>query len=240
MSISVVVPAYNEAEHIKNTLVSIHDFLSKGQDDFEIITVDDGSIDETAKTVEELSKELGNIKLIKNEHRGKGYSVKTGVLAASKDIVLFSDADLSTPIEELEGFIKYLDEGYDVVIGSRALKESNLIKKQGFLRRTMGKVFNLFIRMFLFGGINDTQCGFKAFKGSVAKELFSLQRLDGFCFDAEILYIARRKGYSIKEAGVRWINREHSKVSIVSSPINMFFDIFLIRINGIRGVYENQ
>lgn len=238
MGISVVVPAYNEADHIGKTLADIHGFLSRGQGDFEIITVDDGSSDETVKVVEGILQKLSNIKLIKNDHKGKGYSVKTGMLTASKDIILFSDADLSTPIDELGRLTKYLDDGHDIVIGSRALKDSDVIKKQRILRRTMGKVFNLFIRMFLFGGINDTQCGFKVFKKEVAKELFRLQRLEGFCFDAEILYIAKRKGYSVKETGVRWINREGSKVSIIASPINMFCDIFRIRINGLRGLYE--
>lgn len=241
MSISVVIPAYKEVEFIKDSLTTVHNFLTKKNIDFEIIVVDDGSTDGTYDKVLEASKELTNINILVNDsNRGKGYSVKRGVLTARSQYILFSDADLSTPISELDKFMRYLEEGVDIVIGSRALKASKILKKQSILRRTMGKIFNMLIRKILFDGIRDTQCGFKAFRSEVAKKIFSLQRFEGFCFDVEILYIAKKLGYSIKEVPVTWINREKSKVSITRSPREMFCDLFRIKKNDKEGFYEDK
>ena len=201
--------------------------------------MDDGSSDNTFLLVSQASKKMPNLKVLRNPaNRGKGYSVKRGALAANFDYVLFSDADLSTPIEELDGCMEHFDNGADIVIGSRALKGSRVIKRQNFLRASMGKTFNFLIQLFLFRGIRDTQCGFKILKKNVAKQLFEAQRLEGFCFDVEILHIAKKKGYVIKEHPVKWVNREDSRVSMVKDSAKMFMDIFRIKWNNLRGRYE--
>ena len=238
-SISVVLPAYNESGCIEETVSSISTYLGGKFADFEIIVVDDGSSDNTFSLASQASKKMPNLKVLKNSARhGKGYSVKKGMLAVNFDYVLFSDADLSTPIEELEACMSHFDNGADVVIGSRALKESRVIKRQGFLRMAMGKAFNFLVQLFLFRGIKDTQCGFKIFKKDAAKHLFGAQRLGGFCFDVEILHIAKKKGYVIKEHPVRWVNRKDSRVSMVKDSVKMFMDIFRIKLNNLRGCYE--
>jgi len=240
-SVSVVVPAFNEEECILKTLSNIHNFLIKNFNNFEIIVVDDASYDDTYSIALRLSGKIHSLKVLKNDiNYGKGFSVRKGVLSAISEYILFSDADLSTPIDELNKFINYLEKGIDIVIGSRALRESNILKKQGFFRRNMGRMFNLLIQAILFGGIKDTQCGFKCLKKNVARKIFKLQRLHGFCFDAEILYIAKKCGYSIKEVPVKWINRESSRVSMIRDSFRMFLDIFQIKINDVRGCYEDR
>lgn len=174
-SLSLVIPAYNEAAGLEKTLVIVSDYLSKNFADFEIIVVDDGSSDDTFSLASKVSETMANLKVLKNSARcGKGCSVRRGVLSAGFDYVLFSDADLSASLDQLDTFIEELDKGADIVIGSRALAQSNIVKAQGFLRRNMGKAFNLCVQLFLFRGIKDTQCGFKAFKRSAAEELFRL------------------------------------------------------------------
>lgn len=238
-NISVIIPAYNEEKKLQKTLPSIHSALNRSFSNFEIIVVDDGSYDGTYNSVLRLSEQLSGLKILRNEvNRGKGYSVKRGVLSAALEYILFTDADLSTPIEALGKFMEHLNEGVDIAIGSRAVKGSRIIESQSFLRRGMGKAFNMLVRLFLFQGVKDTQCGFKCFRREAARELFGLQRLDGFCFDAEILYIAKKKSYSIKEIPVEWANRKDSRVSMVKDSIKMFLDIFQVKLNDIRGLYD--
>jgi dolichyl-phosphate beta-glucosyltransferase len=236
-SVSVIIPAFNEGRHIKDVVEAVDVFLRSHFRDYEIIVVDDGSTDDTSAVLKSIAriplKAIGN-----GTNRGKGYSVKCGVAAAEKEYVLFCDADLSTPLRELPKFFDYFKLGYDVVIGSRAMPDSRLALKQGLLRRSMGKTFNLFLQCILFRGIRDTQCGFKCFRTPQAKEIFALQTVTGFCFDAEILYIASRKGLKIKEAGVEWSNRADSRVSILGDSLSMFGDLFRIRMNGWRGLYN--
>ena len=236
--ISLVVPAYNEGSYIEGTITSMNSFLSKKYPSFEIIVVDDGSSDNTGSVLSELSKKVTRLKILTNvTNMGKGYSVRKGVLSAKGKNIAFSDSDLSVPIEELDRFLDCLKEGNDIAIGSRALKSSSIIKGQSFLRKNMGRTFNLLIRLFLFGGIVDTQCGFKVFKSKVAKTLFNLQRIKGFCFDAEILYIAKKLKYKIQEVPVKWVNRADSRVSMIKNSALMFLDIFRIKVNDLGGRY---
>lgn len=151
------------------------------------------------------------------------------MMEALGEFVLFCDADLSTPIEEVEKMLKALENGADVAFGSRAMPESDVQIHQNFVRETMGKIFNLFARVFAFRGIRDSQCGFKCFKRQVAREIFSRAKIDGFCFDAEIAYLAQRLGYIIQEVPVIWRNEPESKVHIVSDPLKMFCDLLRIR-----------
>lgn len=235
LSLSVIIPAYNEENRIGKTLKKIIGYLERKKYDYEIILVDDGSKDKTIGVVKSLKNK--KVRILKNKHNlGKGGSVKNGMLAAKKDYLLFSDADLSTPIEELEKFEK-LKEKHDILIGSRALKESDIKIKQPFYRILMGKVFNFIVNIVVIWGIKDTQCGFKLFRKEAAKKIFSKQTFNGFSFDVELLFIAKKYGYSIKEIPVMWINSTESKVNALKDSIMMFIDLLKIRVNNLRGKY---
>ncbi len=227
--LSVIVPAYNEASRLPASLEKITAFLSSQPYTSEILVVDDGSKDETCELAEKLLKNFPHRVLKNPGNRGKGYSVRSGMLEASGKYLLFTDADLSTPIEEAEKFLKYLESNCDVVIGSRAVDRSQVKVRQNFLRETMGKVFNLFARLLTFRGVKDSQCGFKAFKKNAARDLFSRQTLEGFGFDVEIVYLTQKLGYKMLETPVVWRNSAQSKVNIVSDSLNMFLDLIRIR-----------
>lgn len=203
-SVSIVIPAYNEEKRLSSTLNKISEFLKSNQElKAEIIVVNDGSTDNTADLVKNF-KEL-KIKLLNNEkNMGKGYCVKRGVLEANNDIILFTDADLSTPIEFLNQFLKHHEMGFDIVIASRAVKGAEKKIKQPIWRDLMGKFFNILVRIILGLNIKDTQCGFKSFKKEAAKIIFSKQTIFDFGFDPEILFIANMKNYKIKEHPVEW------------------------------------
>lgn len=237
--LSLVVPSYNESGVLyKNIEKALIYFFNKGYV-FEIIVVDDGSLDSTRELISEMAKEHPVIKFISNtQNMGKGFSVKNGVLAAQGEYILFSDADFSTPIEELETLMPNFVQGYDLVIGSRAMKDSKIILKQAWLRQSMGRIFNQLARLLGLANINDTQCGFKCFKKEAARRIFSLQRLNGFCFDVEILYIAKKLGFKIKEIPVSWSNRPDSRVAVLMDSLDMLVDLFRIRRNEWKGLYE--
>jgi len=164
--------------------------------------------------------------VLKNgSNKGKGFSVKNGIIKSRGEYILFSDADLSTPIEELDKLFASVNNGYDIVIGSRSIKESKVMAHQPWYREIMGKTFNFFVKTLLMKDFNDTQCGFKLFKGNIAREIAGHMSIDGFCFDVEMLYFAKIKGYNIKEEGVIWNNSPCSKVRLFHSSINMFFDL---------------
>lgn len=227
--VSIVIPAYNEEERIGPTLYEIVNYFRGREAQFEIIVVDDGSTDQTAEVACQKLSSVSYQILKNSSNRGKGYSVRRGVLASRGDIVLFVDSDLSTPIEDFKKLELALCDGFDVAIGSRALQTSDIQVHQNILRETMGKIFNVIAQLLSFRDIHDSQCGFKAFKRQAAKTLFERQKLNGFCFDAEILFLAQRMGYRIQEMGVRWHNSPRSKVHIIRDPIKMFRDLFYIR-----------
>ncbi|MFA6635523.1 MAG: dolichyl-phosphate beta-glucosyltransferase [Candidatus Omnitrophota bacterium] len=231
MFLSVIVPAYNEEKRIGRTLSLISDYLKDKDFGYEVIVVDDGSGDMTVNEVETSKLFRGNnLKLIKNGvNRGKGFSVKRGILESVGEYVLICDADMSTPIPEVEKLLVYMPQGNDIVLGSRSIKGADIRVAQPFQRRIMGKTFNLLVKMFLFRGINDTQCGFKLCRGDLARRLAEKMRIDGFSFDVEILYLALRSGYTIKEVGVVWINSADSRVHPVFSSLQMMRDILRIK-----------
>ncbi len=221
--ISIVVPAFNEEKKISKTLDEIREFLKKNNlNNFEIIVVDDGSTDNTAME----AKQPG-IRLLRNKkNRGKGYSVKKGVLASKKEIILFTDVDLSTPLIFLNNFLQYIKD-YDIVIGSRNLPESN-IKSRGLIRYMLGTGFAGLVSFILQLDISDSQCGFKLFKRDCAIKVFSLQKIEGWTFDAELLAIAKALGFKIKECPVNWDNDKDSKVK-GTDIAKMLLDLIIIR-----------
>jgi len=230
MHLSVVIPAYNEEERILSTLERTNKYLSEQDYDYEVLVVDDGSKDKTVEIVNNFSKENPNVKLLKNpQNMGKGEAVKNGVLHSEGNIVLFSDADLSTPIEEIERLFKWLNQDYDIAIGSRNIHDPEIKVEAILKRKLVGRVFNAIVQFFTIRQFQDTQCGFKAFKKDVAKELFSRQKFTGFSFDVEILYMAVKMNYKIKEVAVNWKHCDSSKVSIIKDSIKMFSDITKIK-----------
>jgi dolichyl-phosphate beta-glucosyltransferase len=229
--ISVIIPAYNEQERISSTLDRIHGLLSTGFSSFEIIVVDDGSTDGTAAVVTKAAESLPGVRLIKMaSNAGKGAAVRSGVLSCSSDLVLISDADMSTPIEEVDKLLAALDSGSDMAIGSRAMPGSELTLRQSFIRQTMGKTFNFLVRLLVISGISDTQCGFKLMRGDAARRLFAKSTINGFSFDVEVLCLAKKMGLKILEVPVRWHNSPDSKVRMVRDSARMMIDLFLIRL----------
>lgn len=240
VAISVVIPAYNEEERLPVTLRRVYDYLSRRPASFEVIVVDDGSTDRTVVIAERFfrSRKAGTV-LKNSRNLGKGFSVKLGVLHAKGKYILFSDADLSTPIDELDKLVQPLRDGYcDVAIASRARKESDIRVRQRWYRTIMGKIFNVFVQLLAVRGINDTQCGFKCFTRAAAMSIFPQQQLTRFGFDVEILYIARKAEYIILEIPVAWINSPQSRVHVITDSARMFFDLWRIRWNDFRGHYS--
>lgn len=228
--LSVVIPAFDERDRIGPTVAAVQAYLTARAGGFEIIVVDDGSRDGTAERAREALKGLpGSSVLRLPENRGKGRAVKEGVLAARGRVILFSDADLSTPISMLDRLLERLEAGADVVIGSRALPGSEVRVHQSRLRESLGKLFNAVVRKSIAPGIRDTQCGFKVFRREAARALFADLRTEGFCFDVEILAAARRRGLRIEEIPVVWENSRPSRVRVVLGFPRVFRDLFRIR-----------
>lgn len=233
-SLSIVIPAYNEERRLAATLERISEYLAGQAPAFaEILVVDDGSRDRTA----EVAAAFPDVRVLHNPgNRGKGYSVRHGMLEARGEWTLFTDADLSTPIAELEKLWAAVREGAAVAIGSRALDRTLIGVHQPYLRETMGRIFNLFMRLATGLPFSDTQCGFKLFRSCAAKKIFARQSLDGFGFDVEVLFIARRLGYSIAEVPVRWNDVAGTKVSLARG-MKAFLDPLRIRWNQLTGRY---
>ncbi|GAC1333585.1 MAG: glycosyltransferase family 2 protein [Candidatus Dormibacteria bacterium] len=228
--LSVVVPAFNEARRLPPTLRAIDRYLKEGGHRGELIVVDDGSTDETSELVKALASEGLLVRLIRHQaNLGKGAAVRTGVMAATGDVVLFTDADLSTPIEDAEQLLAAIRSGADVAIGSRALDRSLVLVHQPWLRDRMGRVFNLFVQVILLPGLKDTQCGFKAFRGGLAQELFGATQTDGFEFDTEVLYRARRRGLATSEIPVHWRDNPDTRVNALLDSPRMLLGLFRIR-----------
>lgn len=227
--LSVVIPAYNEEKRLPQSLTAMVSFLKKQPYEWEIIVSDDGSQDRTVKIAEELLREVPHQVLVTPKNIGKGYAVRQGMLAAAGKYVLFTDADLSTPIEEVTKFLASLENNQDIVIGSRALSNSQIEIHQNFFREAMGKIFNRIARLCAFKGVHDSQCGFKCFRREAARKLFGLQKLNGFSFDVEIVYLAQKHGYRLLELPVIWRNSAQSRVQVLRDPLKMFWDVLRIR-----------
>jgi len=236
--LSVIIPAFNEEKRLPKTLREIDEYLREQSFEFEIIVVSDGSTDRTCEVVENLKSQIPNLKLICEKiNRGKGYGVKVGMLNAKGKYRLFTDADNSTPISEIEKFWAEFEKGADIVIASRDIKGAILDPPQPLFRRFVGEVFK-YLRKIIVGlwEIEDTQCGFKCFKGEAAEKIFPKAKIERFAFDSEILLIAKRMGFKIKEVPVYWKNDLQSKVKF-KSMIKMLIDLFKIRFNLLKGEY---
>jgi dolichyl-phosphate beta-glucosyltransferase len=235
VSLSVVIPAYNEALRLPSTLARVQAHLSERGGSFEIVVVDDGSSDPTSQVAREAG---ADVRVLRHEpNRGKGYAVRRGMLAATGTRRLLTDADLSTPIEDLAGLEAALDRGFDVAIGSRAVAGARIEVHQPAYREAMGRLFNRLVQVLLLPGLRDTQCGFKLFTAGAAQAAFSVSSLDGFSFDVEALYVARQRGLRIAEVPVTWRNDAATRVGLGGGAA-AFADLARIRLRAWRGAYS--
>ena len=236
--ISIVIPAFNESRRIADSLWKVREFLVRTPLSFEIVVVNDGSTDETAEIVRGFEGE--GLRLIHHaENRGKGYSVRAGVLNAIGTYVLFTDADLSTPIDELHKLYDIAErDSADIVIGSRAIDRRYIERHQSRFRETGGIVFNRLVRIGLGLKLYDTQCGFKLFRRARTRSIFEKQTIDGFGFDPEILFLAARCRLRIREVPVRWSHADDTKVRVIRDGLHMVGDLLRIRLNDFSGKYD--
>ena len=235
MNLTIVIPAYNEARRIQKNLREVVQFCEQHAAEWEIIVVDDGSSDATVTEIEAV--DAGGIHCLRNEvNRGKGYSVRRGMLAARLQTVLFMDADLSTPIAETLTLYRELEKGADVVIASRRQARHKTVQRTP-LRKLMATTFRWCVKILALRGISDTQCGFKMFRQEVVQPIFSLQRLERWGFDVEILFIARKNGLRIAEAPVDWEESDETRLT-AGAPLSMLLDLLRVRGNDILGRYR--
>lgn len=239
--VSIVIPAYQESERVGDSIHKILDYIKRENINAELIVIDDGSKDETTAVAKKHCAEFPELqtKVIRyDQNRGKGFAVKTGLLEARGDVALFSDADLSTPIEEMTKLVKPIQNGeYDLTFGSRALDRSLIGTRQPWRREQGGKVFNLVVRMLTGMPFWDTQCGFKAFNMPKFRPLLDVMQIDRFGFDVEFLYVAHLRGLRLKEIPVRWNDDIRTKVSVLRDSLRMFNEVRQIRANAKKGIY---
>lgn len=229
IELSVVVPAYNEEKRLAPGLRQALEYLARRGEPFELLVVDDGSRDETIRVAESFAPQ--GVRVVRHErNRGKGAAVRTGLLASRGRKVLISDADFSTPIEEVEKLERFLQEGTPLVIGSRGLADSQIRERQPFYREMMGRTFNKLIHLFGVRGIRDTQCGFKLARGEEGRRIAAELKIEGFAWDVEMIWLARRRGYRIAEVGVVWVNSPDSRVDPIRSSFSMLRDVITMRL----------
>ena len=234
MSVSIIIPAFNEEQRLPKTLARLHEYLDSAGEEYEVIVVDDGSSDSTRDLVNQTAEAWPKLKLVSyGRNQGKGYAVKQGMLAAVGEHRILSDADLSAPIEEMVKLRAKLYQNCQVAIGSRGLRDSQITTHQDIRRELMGKTFNFFFQLLAIRGIHDSQCGFKAFTAEAAQKCFGPLRTKGFGFDAEVLLRARKAGYKVAEVPIRWGHVEQSRVSKVRDSARMLWDLIWLRVKGV-------
>lgn len=239
LTYSIVLPAYNESERIGASLEKIFAHAVQRGWNAEVIVVNDGSSDDTAAIVLAQAARCPGVKLIENPgNRGKGYSVRNGMLHAHGDVLLFSDADLSSPIAEADKLFAAIADGADIAIGSRWLNTELQTRRQPLYRQFFGRIFNLALRLILGLHFKDTQCGFKAFNRRAAQTLFPLQRIERWGFDPELLYLAKRLGFKVREVPVEWAHREGTRINPFLDGLHMLIEVFRVRWNALTGKYR--
>src|SRR6266581_3856192 len=235
---SIIIPAYNEGARLGTTLDRVLNYVAAQRWDAEVIVVNDGSRDQTPDLVRSYAQTHPALRLLENPgNRGKGYSVRNGMLHAAGEILLFSDADLSSPIEEAIKLFAAIRSGADIAIGSRWLQPELQAHRQSVLRQFYGRLFNLALRILLGLNFKDTQCGFKAFTRAAAHIIFPLQRIERWGFDPELLYLARRTGLKVQEVPVTWAHVEGTRISPLRDGIRMFGEVLKVRWNALTGKY---
>jgi len=230
--LSIVVPAYNEAQRLPPTMTALAEFFREFTRSYEVLVVVEQSTDGTLEIAAGLAAQQAHFQVIDNgPQRGKGHAVRAGMLRARGEIVFYMDADLSVPLAEVTAFARAFEEKpeVDVLVGNRQHAASRITRRQSPLRESMGQIFNRILKALLPVGLRDTQCGFKAFRGAVAREIFSRQTIDGFAFDVEVLLLAERLGCVIEDRPVQWINSPESKVRIIRDSLRMLLDTWRIR-----------
>ncbi len=236
---SIIIPAYNEGARVGATLEKVLAHVAERGWDAEIIAVDDGSRDNTVEIIRGYAQKNPHLRLLQNPgNRGKGYSVRNGMLHAQGELLLFSDADLSAPIEEADKLFGAIAGGADIAIGSRWLQRDLQTQRQPFYRQIFGRIFNLLLRITLGLTFKDTQCGFKAFTRDAAKEIFPLQKIERWGFDPELLFLAGRLNFKVEEVPVEWAHSEGTRISPLRDGTRMFVEMLKIRWNGITGKYN--
>jgi dolichyl-phosphate beta-glucosyltransferase len=239
--LSIIIPAYNEESRLPETLAKIAAYIQSSNRETEVLVVDDGSTDRTAAVSESMRARLPNLRVIPNGvNRGKGFSVRHGMREARGRLALFTDADLSAPIDEADKLLSAVAGDYDVAIGSRAMNRKLISARQSRFREFAGIIFNTVVRLCLRLPFVDTQCGFKAFKREPCIIVFEQQRIEGFGFDPELLYLARHHGLRSTEIPVRWAHSPGTKVSMFRDSLQMFADVFIIRANALAGRYPKK
>ena len=237
---SIIIPAYNEGARLATTLDRVLNYVAAQRLDAEVIVVNDGSCDQTPDLVHNYAQTHPALRLLENPgNRGKGYSVRNGMLHAGGEILLFSDADLSSPIEEAPKLFAAIRSGADIAIGSRWLQPELQAHRQSVLRQVYGRIINLALRILLGLNFKDTQCGFKAFTHQAAQTIFPLQEIERWGFDPELLYLARRSGLKVKEVAVVWSHSEGTRINPLRDGLRMFAEVLKIRWNALTGKYSH-
>jgi dolichyl-phosphate beta-glucosyltransferase len=237
--LSIIIPAYNEEDRLPYTLEQIFLFLKEQSYTAEVLVVENGSKDRTFEIASEFAKHYPNLSVFQEKQKGKGNAVRLGMLKARGEYRFMCDADLSMPIAEVKKFLPPALNDVDIAIASREVQGA-VRYNEPYLRHLTGRVFNTLIRLLVLPGLQDTQCGFKCFRAQVADDVFRYQRLTGWSFDVEVLYIAQRKGYQIREVPIHWYFKADTKISILKDSWKMFLDLLTIRLNASRGLYDHE
>lgn len=237
--LSIIIPAYNEEQRLPNTLEQIFSYLKEQSYTSEVLVVENGSRDRTFEIATAFAKRHPNLYVFQEKQKGKGNAVRHGMLEARGEYRFMCDADLSMPIAELNKFLPPVLKGANIAIASREVKGA-VRYNEPYLRHLTGRIFNNLIRLLVLPGLQDTQCGFKCFRAQVAEEIFPCQTLNGWSFDVEVLYIAQRKGYRIREVPIHWYFNPDTKISILKDSWRMFLDLLTIRLNALRGIYDHK
>ena len=237
--LSIIIPAHNEEVRLPPSLEQVKEFVKEQSYPIEVIVVENGSIDRTLEVAQSFQRDMPFLKVIQETQSGKGLAVRAGMLEATGKYRIFCDADFSMPVSEISKFVPAEGQSYDIAIASRELPQSKRVDEPEF-RHLIGRVFNALVKFTVLPGLQDTQCGFKAFRGEIADHLFQLQTLDGWSFDAEILFIAQRQGIEIHEVAITWYYKAGTRLHFLKDSLKMASDLLTIRRNANQGLYDQK